>query len=132
MRVIDTSVVLKWYVDEEDSSRADTLVGTGLVAPDLILAELGNALWKKLRRAEVSVEQARAAIAGLGVTVSLLPTLPFAPRAFDISVALNHPVYDCFFIATAEEYESTVVTADRRLLKACAGTAFEKFVTSLG
>jgi predicted nucleic acid-binding protein len=56
--VADTSVALKWYAPEEDSERAAELLGGFLVAPDLILAELGNALWKKAWQGEALPAQA--------------------------------------------------------------------------
>lgn len=45
--VIDASVAAKWYVAEPDS-RPALAVGArgGLIAPDLILAEVANILWK--------------------------------------------------------------------------------------
>jgi predicted nucleic acid-binding protein len=131
MKVVDTSVALKWYVSETDSEIADRLIGIGLIAPDLILAEMGNALWKKVRKAELSPLQARSALNGLGAVVSLLPAAHFTPRAFEMSLELGHPIYDCFFLAAAEEYSSTVITADLRLLKTCAGTSFAPLVIDL-
>lgn len=131
MNVVDTSVVLKWYVKEADSEVAEALVGIGLIAPDLILAEMGNALWKKIRKAELSSAQAQAALGGLGKVVSLLPAAYFAPRAFEISLELDHPIYDCFFLAAAEEHGCAVITADLRLLKRCAGTTCESLVIDL-
>lgn len=131
MNVVDTSVALKWYVSEADSDVADGLIGIGLIAPDLILAEMGNALWKKTRKAELSPPQAHAALAGLGAVVSLLPAAHFAPRALEMSLELGHPIYDCFFLAAAEEYSCAVITADLRLLKRCSGTSFGPLVIDL-
>jgi predicted nucleic acid-binding protein len=43
--VVDASVAVKWYVPELDSQRAHLILAGGhrLIAPDLLLAEVGNA-----------------------------------------------------------------------------------------
>lgn len=53
--VVDASVALKWYVDEEDSERALALLNSGerLIAPDLIVAELCTGAWRLIRRGEL-------------------------------------------------------------------------------
>lgn len=116
--VVDTSVVIKWVVSEEDSERAESLVGSPLVAPDLLRAQLANALWKKvLLRKELTDAQATRALKRASAALRLVPSSPLADRALEIALALSHPVYDCFFLALAEELDAPLVTADRRLLQ---------------
>ena len=53
--VIDASVAFKWLVEEDDSALAIGLLGhEDLLAPGLILAEVGNALWKRILRGEMN------------------------------------------------------------------------------
>jgi predicted nucleic acid-binding protein len=52
-------------------------------------------------------------------------------RALAIAIELHHPAYDCFYLALAEQNNSSFVTADDRLIRRCAGTPFEKLVQSL-
>jgi len=63
--VVDASVVLKWFLPEPDSAAADSLLEQFLndevefIAPDLILLETANALWKRVRlRREISADEA--------------------------------------------------------------------------
>src|SRR5579871_6430079 len=51
--VIDTSVAMKWYIPEDDSSdaRAYMALGLDLHAPDLLPIEAGHALLKRVRSA---------------------------------------------------------------------------------
>jgi hypothetical protein len=42
--VVDTSVAIKWIVDEEDSDKAELLQGADMVAPALFRIEAGNVL----------------------------------------------------------------------------------------
>ena len=48
---VDASIACKWFVEEEGSDEAEQLLAVGevLLAPELIVAEVCSALWKKLR-----------------------------------------------------------------------------------
>ncbi len=71
--VVDASVAIKWYVNEIYTTNADRLLnGTfELNAPELIIPEFGNIVWKKLRRNELSTVEA-AAIIGMFEKQSIL------------------------------------------------------------
>jgi predicted nucleic acid-binding protein len=62
--VIDASVAVKWVIEEEGTKEALALRGRALAAPDLLIAECANILWKKVRRNELSEGEAAFA-AGL-------------------------------------------------------------------
>ena len=47
--VIDASVLAKWFVEEDDTVAARRLQHLKLVAPDLLIVETTNVLWKKVR-----------------------------------------------------------------------------------
>lgn len=137
MLVVDTSVAIKWVVSEDgvdlepDTAIALSILERGLIAPDLIAAEFGNALWKKVSRQEIGFAQATEAMDILPTIVSFLPVEPYAKRALEIAVQLDHPVYDCFFIAVAEAHATSLVTADRRLVARAASSIFGPLVTDL-
>lgn len=122
--VVDSSVVLKWYVAEPESERASRLIGRALLAPDLVVAEVANALWKKVQRGEIGKEQTSAVLPHLSGAVLLVPFVGLADRALEIALELRHPVYDCFFLALCEEAAAEMVTADGRLVERCRGTRF--------
>ena len=56
--VVDASVAIKWFVPEVHAVAARRLLQEGmtLLAPDLIWAEVANALWRKWREKELSAE----------------------------------------------------------------------------
>ena len=58
--VIDASVVIKLFFEEEHSAAAERSVRQGqeLLAPDLIWAEAANVIWKRQRRGDLSKENA--------------------------------------------------------------------------
>jgi len=132
--VIDASVALKWFVEEEGSEQAASLLAGPdlLIAPDLIVAELCNAGWKAFRAGTMRFEQWDHAAARLALAFDeLAPLAPLAQRAVTMSRALDHPAYDCFYLALAETRDAQMVTADRRLLNRVSGTQRETRIVDL-
>ena len=118
-RVIDASVAIKWVIDEAGSARAASLLtGSRLVAPDLLLVECANVLWKKVRRAELSAEEALVAIRLLQqADVELVPTRHLADQAVRLALELDHPVPDCLYLALALANDWILITADDRFVQ---------------
>ena len=118
--IVDASVAVKWYLPENDSDRAEEILSTptALLAPDLILAEVGNAVWKRVRDGRVAREDALRILDRLTSAFGILvPLATLARDAMEISTAFNHPIYDCFYLALARREKQTLVTFDRRLAK---------------
>jgi predicted nucleic acid-binding protein len=122
--VVDASVAAKWVLPEAHSDRAAKL-GSGaepIIAPDLVYAEIGNAIWKRAVQGELSVATAVEALAtAVSLFGALVPMQELSDRAIEIAIQLEHPIYDCFYIALAERERATLVSADRRLLAAAKG-----------
>jgi predicted nucleic acid-binding protein len=115
--VIDASVAVKWVVEEEGTTEALALRDRALAAPDLLIAECANILWKKVRRHELSEQEAVFAAGLLArADIELMAMRPYLEAAVRIAVALDHPAYDCIYIALAEAEELRFVTADMSLL----------------
>jgi predicted nucleic acid-binding protein len=122
--VIDASVACKWYLDEPLSDAARALAdGDDLfAAPELVLTEVGNVLWRRLRAGDIGLRQAREAARHLPIMfAALTPANELLPRALDLAADLDHPVYDCMYLATAERCDAPLVTADDRLWRAVQG-----------
>jgi predicted nucleic acid-binding protein len=132
--VIDASVALKWFVEEEGTRQAAAILsGTDLlIAPDLIVAEVCNAGWRAVRAGTMLPAQHDHAAARLALAFDeLLPLAPLAERAAALSRELAHPAYDCFYLVLAEERGARMVTADRRLVSRVAGTEWKTLVVDL-
>jgi predicted nucleic acid-binding protein len=122
--VVDASVALKWYVQEEDSESALALLASGerLIAPDLIVAELCNGAWRLIRRGELRREQLAIIARGIPDAFAALYGSAFlAARAAAIALEMDHPVYDCFYLALSEAQNAPLVSADRRLIGKAKG-----------
>ncbi|HEY1798013.1 MAG TPA: type II toxin-antitoxin system VapC family toxin [Stellaceae bacterium] len=61
----------------------------------------------------------------------LVDQVSLAPRAVAIAAELDHPVYDCFYLALAAARDFTFVTADARFLRRLSGTPWAARVQSL-
>jgi predicted nucleic acid-binding protein len=116
--VVDASVAVKWVVPEPDTTRATALRNHYLIVPDLIFAECANILWKKLRRGDLTKEQAGAAARTLETTdLVIVSAKAYVARAVAISAELDHPAYDAIYLAVAEAFGLRLVTADHRLVR---------------
>lgn len=116
--VVDASVVVKWLVREAYSEEAAALLDSGstFVAPALVFAEAANALWVMRRRGDIAADDMADAVETLrAMPVAVPVTMPqLAAAASRLAVDLDHPVYDCFYLALSVQTQYPVVTADRR------------------
>lgn len=113
--VVAASAGCKWGIEAAGSAAAEALLAAGepLVAPDLIVPEMANALATRLRRGEIVATQADPALGVLvGSLDEILPTATLAGRAVAIATRLQHPDCDCFQAALAEHRSARLVTAD--------------------
>ena len=114
--VVDASVAIKWVVEEPGTQEALSLRQFDLLAPDLLIAECSNVLWKKVRRKEMRQQEAELA-AGLleHADVEMFPMRPLLRSALQLAITLDHPAYDCLYLALADARRCPFVTADDRL-----------------
>lgn len=115
--VVDASVAVLWFVAQTHAPHAIRLLDDAyrLAAPDFMLVEMANVLWKLRRRKELNGPSADAAMRNLEAgDIEYLPTPALLGRARTIAETLDHPVYDCIYLAATEAAQAPVVTADRR------------------
>jgi predicted nucleic acid-binding protein len=117
--VIDASIAVKWVVEEDCTAEALVLRQKAkLIAPELLIAECANILWKKVQRGELLKDEALLAARLLqGAEIELLPTRFLFEAATRMSIEIDHPAYDCLYLALALEKKCQFVTADERLLR---------------
>ena len=120
MRItVDASVVIKWFVAEPFSQESRLLLGQQLelLAPDLLLPEFANTIWKKARRREISDPQPfLAELRSLSELIELYPADLLIERASSLAFEMDHPVYDCLYLACAGSTGAPLITADRLLV----------------
>ncbi len=127
--VVDASVMVALYVDEPLSGAARAALirsreaGDDLHAPDLLLIECANALWKRVRRDELDRDSAMTAIREL----SMLEDLDrhplderLVPPALSLAIAHSLTAYDAAYVALAVRLSGIVLSGDNRLVERAA------------
>ncbi|WAC61534.1 type II toxin-antitoxin system VapC family toxin [Brevundimonas sp. SL130] len=115
---MDASVAIKVALHEPDSPIAvAALRAQAWSAPDLILSECANIIWKRCRMGDITRDQAMQAVE-LIETMNLYvePGRRLIERAVQLAIALEHPAYDCFYVAHAEQLGVPFLTADKKLI----------------
>ncbi|MDE0245553.1 MAG: type II toxin-antitoxin system VapC family toxin [Gammaproteobacteria bacterium] len=120
MRItVDASIVIKWFVVEPSSQESRLLLTrhSELLAPDLLLPEFANTIWKKVRRREIAdPDPFLSELHSLSELIELYPADVLIERASQLAFEIDHPVYDCLYLACAEVSGTPLVTADNRLV----------------
>lgn len=138
--VVDASVLVKWYIPEQLSEQAQEIMlsaikgEVSLFAPDLILSEVGNVLWKKGRRGELTPEEIRE-VADAVIQLSLVTIVSsnvLLTGALEIALSYDRTVYDSLYLALAMAEEAVFVTADQRLVNVLTYTPLVKNIIWLG
>ena len=87
------------------------------VAPDHVVKEVANAVWKAARSSVLTTQESRKAFSlplrMAGRNLLLEPELKHLDRAFEISVAYGITVYDALYIALELEKDLPLLTLDR-------------------
>jgi predicted nucleic acid-binding protein len=127
MLVVDAALVAKWLFPEADSPAARRLYDgwadgrLDLVAPDLLVPELGALCRQKRTRLEIGD---RDAIEAHRLLLEVLPRLVPSDQLVDgaLALALRHgrPVAETVHLALALREGCPFVTADEQVLRALA------------
>ena len=133
--VVDASVIAAALFQEPHAGRARVLLAGGqeLYAPELIHAEVANVIWKRHRRREVDEQEAADLLTDLlRLPIWTTPSAELAPAALQLALQLHRTVYDCLYVALAIQTKTVLVTSDRRLINALAGSPLGERITWLG
>lgn len=124
--VVDASVGIKLFVDEDYSDKVHTLFEqlaadppANLYVPDLLFIECTNILLKYTRRFGRSLEDSRADLVDLGrLSLRVVPTAELMEDAFLLGAEQNITAYDACYAVLASRLSLPLVTADEPLAKA--------------
>src|SRR6266508_2650830 len=85
------------------------------VAPDLLFPEVGNVVWKKVRRKELEETEGRQLVTDLAqVAVETVATRSLLQDALAVALTTGITVYDAMYLTLAVRLETEVVTGDDR------------------
>jgi predicted nucleic acid-binding protein len=123
--VIDASVVLKWYLaDEEQGAKALELLDSylkreiGLQAPHLLLYEVLNGLLLAGRKGRLSQEHIQPAFEGfLELGILFKDPVPHYSRMIRFGLERSITAYDAAYLSLAEAQKIPLITADEKLIR---------------
>jgi predicted nucleic acid-binding protein len=126
--VVDASVAAKWLLPAagegllEQANRLAALHvrrELQLLVPDLIQAEIGNVLWKAVRRNRISQAEAENSLRQFtALSIQVVPTSDLLIQALRIAVTFERSFYDSLYVALAMSTKTELITADERLVNA--------------
>lgn len=132
--VVDASVAVKWYVPEEGSDEASSILVEDVerLAPDLLASEFGNVLWKKVGRGELTSGEATEICDAFLTSspVRLVPSASYLGPALEIALRWGCTVYDALYLAVALGEDCGLATADARLAETAGGHLHVHFAAS--
>ena len=120
-KIIDASVIVKWFADEEDSKKALTLrqdhikERAKIIVPELIFAEVLNALHYK-GKSEERLKEANQALWDLQLQIEKT-NIFLLNKAIELSIKHEITLYDAIYLALANVYGCPLITADLTLGK---------------
>ena len=92
----------------------------------MIYPEAGNILWKKQRLKELTHSEAEEITDDiLSLPLKIEASKSLLPFALDIAIPYGMTVYDASYLSLAQVYETTLITAHRKIVdvRASAGAA---------
>jgi len=117
--VVDSSVVVKWFLQEPRRAEALTLLHLyqeeriTLVAPILLMSEVANVLSRRVRRGLATASMAMDAYRLLKTNAPLLvDDRLLMDEAMTLAVGSGQAVYDCLYLALALRRGCDLITAD--------------------
>ena len=126
--VVDASVAAKWLLPAAGEGlldQANHLLALHvrrelqLLAPDLIGAEIGNVLWKAVRRNRIRhAEAANSLRRFTDLAIQIVPASDLLVQALQIAVTCDRSFYDSLYVALALTTKTELITADERLVNA--------------
>lgn len=114
MRVIDASALVKYFTKERGWKEVSELILDGVISIELVMKEVANSLWKKVRQGDMESEVALALIEKVPKIVKINPQYPFMTRAFKIALQYSITVHDALYIALAENKKYELITCDKK------------------
>jgi len=131
--ILDSSVVIKWFSEEEDTAtalefREGYIQGElEIVTPDLLLYEIANALRYNKNVNENDVKEAVDSLIKLGINI-VVPTKDIMDSAISLAFKFDITLYDAYFLALAKELNFICVTADKKLYAKVKELVFVKLL----
>ncbi|MGB9728029.1 MAG: type II toxin-antitoxin system VapC family toxin [Nitrososphaeria archaeon] len=121
--IIDASVAARFLLFEDLSDKAEYVLEDfmngkiELIAPELLIYEVGNILWRAFKQGFISLQDARERISyflKLQLNVIKLGREDYE-EVLDLSIKNDVTYYDATYLAAAKKVKGTLLLADNML-----------------
>jgi predicted nucleic acid-binding protein len=130
--IVDANVIVKGFVTEDGSEQGMVWSSEAmLAAPAHALGEFGEVIRRKRMLNQITEEQWREIALNLPGAILPIALDDIFERAMEIMLKLAQSFYDCLYLAAAERWGCSLITADERLVSAAANTEWEPSIRSL-
>lgn len=129
--IVDASVAAKWFIDEEYSEAALSVLKekNRLHSPGFLLLEMDSIICKWIRRGVVTAEEGTELRDALRrYPIQNHPFASYLDSAFAIANETGQSIYDSLYLALAVLLRARMVSADRRLYEAVRNGRFKKHI----
>jgi predicted nucleic acid-binding protein len=121
--VIDASIAIKWFKDEDEdyvdlalSIQGKKLTGeVEIIVPDLFFLEVLNAFLKKPALSQKYISNIKEILLKMNMGI-VYPDSEILGKTINIALKNNLTFYDALYIATAEVKDAILYTEDKKIL----------------
>ncbi|MEW6482686.1 MAG: type II toxin-antitoxin system VapC family toxin [bacterium] len=133
MYILDASVIVKWFIEEDDTKKAKALMDGHirgrfvLIMPGLLIYEVSNVLKMSGGFSEDEIHESIQRLYDLGLEiVAPLPNIVHPPIALMFKRKISF--YDAFYVSLADMLGFEFITADERLYTKVRDLSFVKLL----
>jgi predicted nucleic acid-binding protein len=130
--VLDVSVCIKQFIPDPLSPKVDHLLThiaypeNQFFVPDLFYIESANVLWKYVRAGLYPATKVSADLATLkNLQLQVVSTVNLMDDAVNIALNYNISAYDACYVALSQQNNATLLTLDKKLVKALATSSYK-------
>jgi predicted nucleic acid-binding protein len=134
-RVLDTSVCIKYFIADSLSPKVIELFThlaypeTEIFVPDLFYIECTNVFLKYVRANMYTSAEVQADLATLkNLQLQVVSTANLMDDAVNIALNYNISAYDASYVALSKHKNATLLTLDKKLVKALATSSYNIFL----
>ena len=115
--VLDASAAIELILARSAANELSQLISEAelVLAPDLYIAEVSNALWKHANASGDPAPYQELLDDAIALPDDTVDSASLYREAFALSVKHQHPVYDALYLVVARRNSGKILTVDRRL-----------------
>ncbi|QTQ13486.1 type II toxin-antitoxin system VapC family toxin [Treponema parvum] len=126
--VLDVSAAIEILFQREKADRFKSVYNQGswIIAPDLFIAEITNALWKYYKAGLITHKDCIQYVQdGIDMIDDFLDAKELWKESLAEGIKNNHSIYDMYYAVLARRNDATLITNDGALARICEKLSIE-------